>query len=270
MATKPAEKKQETAVSKVVESSVILQQDTVPDYINQDKARGSENVTTGDLVIPRLEVIQGLSPAVKPGDPGFIQGAVQGMLNNSVTRQLYGDHCHVIPVYFTVQYLVWRDRKRAKELGIEQTGFFGAFNTTEEAYARLHQEDPEETKALEVVDTPQHLCLVLNPDTGTCDEIMLSMPRTKAKVSRQWNSMIKLAGGDRFGRVYKVSSVLQKNAQGDFYNFHMEQVGFPALPAYRQAEELYKAVRAGDRQMMMDTSDLNHGEGTTEGENAEY
>lgn len=272
MTTKATAKKVETTEVATTDaaSSVILHQDTVPGYINQSSARGSENVTTDDLVIPRLEVIQGLSPAVKPGDPGFIKGAAQGMLNNSVTRQLYGEHCYVIPVYFTVQYLVWRDRKRAKELGTEQTGFFGAFNTADEAQARLEQEEGGQDKALEVVDTPQHLCLILNPDTRNCDEIMLSMPRTKAKVSRQFNSMVKLAGGDRFGRVYKVSSVLQKNSQGDFYNFHIEQVGFPALPAYRQAEELYKAVRAGDRRMTMDTSNLNGGEEGAVPSNTEY
>lgn len=271
MATKPAAKKEETtAVATRSAADVILHQDQVPDYIKQDSTRGSENVTTDDLVIPRLEVIQGLSPAVKPGDPGFIKGAAQGMLNNSVTRQLYGESCYVIPVYFTVQHLVWRDRKRAKELGIDQTGFFGAFNTAAEAQGRLEEEENGQDKALEVIDTPQHLCLVVNPDSGNCDEIMLSMPRTKAKVSRQFNSMIKLAGGDRFGRVYKVSSVLQKNSQGDFYNFHIELAGFPALPAYRQAEELYKAVSAGARKMTMDTSDLNGGESSSEGGNEEY
>lgn len=247
------------AVGKKGQSSMVVVSEQVPDYIQQGTQRGSENVGMSDLVIPRLEVVQGLSPAVKRGDPGFIQGAAPGMLNNSVTRQLYGDSAVVVPVHYSVQYLVWRDRKFG---GGNEGGFFGAFQTMDEARARADQEGGE-GKGIIVVDTPQHLCLLINPDSWAAEEIMLSMPRTKAKISRQWNTMIRLAGGDRFGRVYKVSTIFEKNTKGDFYNFHVEQVGFPTKELYANAEALYKKIAAGERRVVMDTSGLDAGPATT-------
>lgn len=252
--TKPATKNV-PAVSKKGQSSMVVVTDQVPDYIRQDSQRGSENVGMADLVIPRLEIVQGLSPAVKRGDPGFIQGAAPGMLNNSVTRQLYGENVVLVPLHYSVQYLVWRDRKHG---GGNEGGFFGAYPTMDEARVRVAEEGGE-AKGIMVVDTPQHLCLLINPDTWAAEEIMLSMPRTKAKISRQWNTMIRLAGGDRFGRVYKVSTIFEKNAKGDFYNFHIEQVGFPTAELYARAEALYKKIAAGERRVVMDTSGLDTG-----------
>jgi hypothetical protein len=257
--TKNVPAKQET-------TTAVLVQSELPDYIKQDKARGSENVTTDDLIIPRLELIQGLSPAVKRGDPGFIKGAMAGMFNNSVSRLLYGEECTIIPVHFSVQHIVWRDRKLARDLNISsEGGFFGAFPTHEQALERAEAEGGED-QAIVVIDTPTHLCLILNPETGAWEEIMIPMPKTKAKISRQWNSLVKLAGGDRFSRAYKLGAVLQKNDSGDFYNFSVELLGFPAKVAYEQAEALYESV-SGGKMRTMDFADVVTEEGhTAEGE----
>lgn len=248
--------KKQMAVKESESNVMVLVQDKVPDYINQKNQRGSENVTTKDLVIPRLEIVQALSPAVKRGDPGYINGAQQGMLNNSVTRKLYKESVMVVPVHFSVQYLVWRDRKLAEQKKIgSEGGFFGAYPDLNEANARAEAEGGED-KAVIVVDTPTHLCLLIDPDTGQVDEIMISMPRTKAKISRQWNSMIRLAGGDRFGRVYSISAALQTGPKGDFYNYSVAQAGFPSKPLYEQAEKLYKTIAAGERKVVMDASHM--------------
>lgn len=245
-------------------SAMVLVTDQVPDHIKPGGGRGNEKVGVDDLVIPRLEIVQGLSPAMKPGDPGFIKGAQQGMLNNSVTRELYGDTVHLVPVYYSKQYLVWRNRKKAADLKIDSAsnGFFGAFSTPEEAEARAKAEGGE-AKAIEVVDTPTHLCMLLNMDTGKIEEIMVSMPKTKAKISRQWNSMSKLAGGDRFSRVYRLGSNLQKNQLGDFYNFTVAPAGFPSKDVYALAESLYTKVAEGKVRTVMDTSHMETGDADT-------
>lgn len=233
-------------------NTAIIVQATVPDYIKIGENRGSENVTTDDLVIPRLEIVQGLSPAVKRGDPGFITGAMPGMFNNSVSRQLYGEEVIIIPVHFSMQFLVWRDRKLAEQLKIKaEGGFFGSYQTRHEAEDRANAEGGE-AAAVVIIDTPTHLCLVINPTTYQADEIMIPMPRTKAKVSRQFNSLIKMAGGDRFSRAYKMTADLQKNDKGDFYNFKIEPAGFPSEDIYALAEGLYLSIASGNQRRSMD------------------
>lgn len=255
-AKKPAPKAQVPTKRGEVPGALILMgdQQQVPDYIKPGN-RGSEHVGTEDMVIPRLEVVQALSPALERDDPNYIEGAKQGDLVNSVTRQNYGKEVFIVPVYYTKQWLVWKDRTKGG-------GFFGAYPSPAEAEARIEQEGDD---ALEAIDTPTHLCLLIDPQEGKIDEIMISMPRTKAKISRQWNSMIKLAGGDRFSRVYRVTTALEENKKGKFQNYVVQAAGFPAKVVYDKAEKLYQAVSAGDRTVVMDTTGFQEAEVDPEG-----
>jgi hypothetical protein len=252
-------KSTDLAKSDPAANMMILDQTQVPDHIHQGEARGNEGVGQDDIIIPRLELVQGLSPAVKEGDPGYIDGAKPGMLMNSVTKQLYGKEVMVVPVVYMKQWLVWRKRKFSDEKGREQTtegGFFGSFNAEHEANARMAEEIKNsgiDSLSVEVIDTPQHLCLLVNFNNGTVEEVMVSMPRTKAKVSRQWNSMIRLAGSDRFSRVYRITSALEKRNGNDYYNFVVAQSGFPAPVLYKQAEKLYEQMQSG-RAVTMDVT----------------
>ena len=262
-AQQPKKGSPRTDVSTDVNSggAVVLVQDEVPDYLRQHaagKGRGSENVGADDLVIPRLEIVQSNSPCLLEKDPAFIKGAVPGMLFNSVTRHLYGKAVTVIPVHYTKQYLVWRDRKKAEQLRLPAQGFFGAFNTMEEAQAKAEAEGGEK-QAIVVIDTPQHLCLAVDHESGEVMEVMLPMPRTKAKISRQWNSMIRLAGGDRFSRAYEVQTKQETNSKGTFYNYAMVNKGFPSLSVFKRAEKLYADVAQGKVRTVMHDDDLQAG-----------
>lgn len=221
----------------------------VPDYINTGSQRGSEQVGMEDIVIPRLELVQSSSPCLKRNDPKYVQGAQIGQLINSVTRELYGDSVLVVPVYYVKQWLVWRDQKQGG-------GFAGAFDTSAEAQARAEQEGGADA-GWEPIDTPQHMCLLLNVNTGKPEEIMVSMPRTKAKTSRAWNSMIRLAEGDRFSRVYKITTAEETSKAGQQYqNFVVTQAGYPPKWVYEAAETLYKRIASGQRRVVMDVEGM--------------
>lgn len=235
-------------------SNAVRAQDTkdvVPSYIKSGGNRGSEAVTTEDITIPRIEIMQALSPCLDEKKPEFIDGGKQGHLYNSVTREDYGDMVVVCPVLFRSQFLVWRDRKKGG-------GFRGAYDTAEEAKeAVAGTEDPENWS---IIPTAQNLVLVVHED-GTTEEAMISMARTKMKVSRQWNALVRINGNDRFSRLYNVFSVDDANSQGqDYKNLGIANAGFPVESVYLQAESLYKQVSSGIREMKMDSSDVGGGE----------
>lgn len=248
-----AAKKEEKQVAKTQEAGMLIT-DEMPDYLNQGPARGSEDVGAEDLTIPRLDVIQAISPELKKNDPKYIPGAEAGMLFNSVTRELYGEGALVVPVLFKKQWLVWKDRQAGG-------GFRGAFDTPEEAANRLDELAQQgESGPFDIVDTAQHLCLIINKETGKASEIAISMARSKMKVSRQWNSIIRMAGGDRFSRVYLIGSVEDSSDKGDFYNFHISQAGYPSKPLYQAAESLYNDMTSGDRKLNVAADDTPDGE----------
>lgn len=249
-------KKQSTDVVKQESKAMVIASDQVPSYIKQSGDRGSEGVHTEDLVIPRLEIVQALSPAVKKKDPGYIEGAEQGMLTNSVTRELYGDKVMVVPLYFTKAWLVWKERKN-KDGKAQEGGFFGSFITQAEAEERVKKEDPRGDLNVVAIDTPQHFCLLLNMQTGKVEEIMVSMAKSKAKISRQWNSLIRGIGGDRFGRVYEIGTVDVKRGDDDYVNYTVAMRGFPSEKIYQLAEATYAKIAAGERKVVMDVTGMN-------------
>lgn len=209
----------------------------IPDFLKQGN-RGAENVGTDDMIIPRIELIQALSPVRKKSDPAYIEGAEEGMLYNNVTRTLYGTEVTVVPVYYTKQFLVWKDRKAG---GGGSNGFRGAFATKEladRAIAELAEE------ALEVSDTAQHFVLVRNGDDW--QEAVISMAKSKIKVSKRWNSLMRLTNTDSFSRAYKLSAVTETNARNEsYFNFNVSALGFVNKELYERAEKLYETIRAG-------------------------
>jgi len=212
-------------------------QNTMPAFLQgMQSSRGAENVTTDDLIIPRLEIVQSLSPCRKKSDPSYVDGAEEGMLYNNVTRELYGPEVMLMPVFYKKEWLIWKDR-------LKGGGFRGAFpSELEAAQFRATLDNPDD---YDIQDTAQQFCLLVKAD-GTAEEIVVSMAKTKLKASRKWNSLIRLAGGDSFSRVYRLSGVNVQNANGDeYYTIDVANAGFPTEELYRRAEALYDAVSAG-------------------------
>lgn len=234
----------------VQQSQELAFSNEVPDYIKQGQARGSEEVKASDMVLPRLEIVQALSPIKETNED-----AKEGYLFNSVTQEVIGDVAYFVPVYFRMEYLVWKDNDQGG-------GFFGSFNTAAEAEARKAEavsggENPE---YLEIVDTPVQYGLRVTP-SGEIEQIVISMAKTKAKVSRKWNAMIQITGGDRFSRVYKITTFRDENKKGQkFFNYVVQPAGFTPKAAYEQAEQLYTVLKTQDFRVAHD-SVINDGEG---------
>ena len=239
-----------------VKEEFQLMSDTLPDYMKQGN-RGAENVGTEDMIVPRIELIQALSPVRKKSDPAYIEGAEEGMLYNNVTRALYGTEVTVIPVYYTKQFLVWKDRQLG---GGGSNGFRGAFATeaaARDAIAQLGED------GLEVADTAQHFVLVRNGDDW--QEAVVSMSKSKIKVSKRWNSLMRLTNTDSFSRAYKLSATVETNARNEsYFNFNITALGFVTKDIYERAEKLYETVRTGGVKVSNDYEGEVHDAAPTE------
>ncbi len=224
---------------KAPEQSLAVVQDQLPDYLRGTEgrsARGREEVQADDLVIPRLEICQALSPCRKRNDPAFIDGIAEGDMYNNITRDIYGTSVILIPVAYRKEWLIWKDRQKGG-------GFRGAFATEAEAEAELA--NIEDGADCQVIDTPQMFCLLVHPN-GRAEEIVVSMSKSKAKVSRAWNSLIRMTDMDSFARAYNCSTVSEKNAKNqDYFNFTIKPAGYPSQELYKRAEGLYEAITSG-------------------------
>lgn len=234
--------------TKKTTTEVTVKQDQLPAYMRQGTARGSERVDSEDIALPRIDVIQDLSPQHKESKPEYIPGAKPGMLFNTLTNELYPDGVTVVPVWYNKEYNVWKDLKKGG-------GFFGSWPKEEKAEAEAKAaSDPD----LECVDTPVHVVLVVDENGDPQYEATVPMPKSKKKCNRAWNSLIMLHGGDRFSRAYRLSSVEDKNPEGQEYlNFRVALQGFASEAAYLRAEKLYEQLASNKVQVATNYSDVS-------------
>ena len=226
--------------------STALFLDERPDYVGTTR-RGSEDVRAEDMSLPRLEIIQDLSPQRKKSDPAYIEGAEEGMAFNSASNTLYGSSVIVIPCYYRKEWLLWKDRKAGG-------GFGGAYESQEQAERELdHKEDGDKWA---INDTQQHFCLLVHPDSTEAnphiEEIVLSLSRTKMKMGRKLNTLVQTAGGDRFSRAYQLDVVQDSTDQGSFFNWSVKQLGYTPKYLFDLAEKVYESIKAGTKNVSRD------------------
>lgn len=218
-----------------------------PDYVT-DTGRGSEGVTTDDMSLPRLSIIQDLSPQRKKQEDAYIEGAEEGMIFNTASNQLFSTgKVTVIPCFFRAEYVVWKDRKKGG-------GFGGAYATEEEARAAIAL--LEDAADWDVSYTHQHFCIMVHPDHTAAkphlEDVVVSMSKSQLKPSRKWNTMVQSAGGDRFARAYVLNVIQDKSSKGDFYNWSVKQLGYVPEALFKKAEATYEAVKAGQKDVARD------------------
>lgn len=225
------------AVAKKEETNVVAYTDDRPDFVT-DSVRGSENVTTADMTIPRLDVFQSTSPQIDDSDAKHIEGAMPGRFWNTATSVVYGKEVLFVPVFFRKEWVIWRDLQKGG-------GFRGAFQSEAEAqHAKQMLDDADDC---DIVDTAQHFGMLVTED-GNVEDIVVSCSKTKHKPSRKLNTLAKMSGGDRFASIYRLVVVGAENAAGQkYFNFDVARLGWVSEAMYERGEKLYEAVKTGDR-----------------------
>lgn len=230
--------KKEVAVRKQSELALTGQ---VPDFLQQYGSVGNESVGVEDITIPRLGLVQSLSPEVDDSDPKYIDGIKPGDFFNSLTREIYTSPVPVVFVDRKKEYAVFRKRSAGG-------GFRGSFSTEAEAKAAINAgEDPPEQ--MDIVETATNFGLILDEEGRVRSEIVIPMTSTKLKVDRQINSMIRLRGAARFSSIFYLDSTKEKNDKGTFYNIRATIGPWVSQEIAEAAKRMYDAIHSGDRRV---------------------
>lgn len=236
--------KKESAVRKdiaVAKQNELALSGQVPDFLAQYGSIGNESVGVEDIVIPRLGLIQQLSPEVDDSDPKYIEGAKPGDFFNSLTREVYASPVSVVFVDRKKEYVLFKKRSAGG-------GFRGSFASEQEAKLAIQSgEDPADQ--MEIVETATNFGLILGEDGNVRSEIVIPMTSTKLKVDRQINSMIRLRAAPRFASVFYLDSTKEKNDKGTFYNIRATIGPWVSQEIAAAAKRMYDAIHSGDRKV---------------------
>ncbi len=204
--------------------------DIVPAHLQTDAPVGNENVTTNDMAIPRLTLLQAISPEVRE-----IPEAQAGMLHNSVTKDLY-ESVNLINLLFQKEYTIFKKRELGG--GLED-------NFTSQSLAQAHLDTLSSPEDFDIVETDKHFCLLLDAEGKPVSPVILYMSASKLRVSKDWNTEIQLKGknADRFASAWNLSSRSETNRQNQIYeNMQISFMGWVDEELYAFAKDTYKSL----------------------------
>jgi len=214
---------------------------------------GFENMSSKDLALPFLKILGQLSPQVTVGDANYIEAAKAGMIYNTVTDKLYNKGITVVPCFYKLEYIEWRDR------GTEGSGAPAAIHASDSDIMSKTTRDDSNKDRLEngnyVEETASHYVLLVENNLPS-ETALITMKSTQRKKSKKWNSMMMSIRSKRkdgslfqpamFTQMYKLSTQLEKNNLGSWYGWEIEHIGqVPNQEVLNAAHEFYKSCNGG-------------------------
>jgi hypothetical protein len=216
----------------------------------EDSFDGFDAMGQEDFALPFLRLLTATSPEV-----GEVDGAMPGMIYNTVTGQLYDGKkgILVVPCSYLRQYIEWAPRGSGSGAPIAM------HPATSDVLSKTHREPGDNRDYLDngnyIENTANHYVMVLD-SAGVPSPALIVMKSTQLKKSRKWNSMmmsVKLNGKSglytppMYSQVYRLTTVSESNDKGKWYGWEVERVGsVEDVGVYQTAKTFAQSIKAGD------------------------
>jgi len=218
--------------------------------LEQDAGAGFDGMTQDDYALPFLRLLTNTSPEV-----GEVDGAMPGMVYNTVTGQLYDGKkgIEVVPCAYVRQYIEWAPRGQGTGAPIH------IHPATSDILSKTHKEPGDNKDYLDngnyIENTANHYVMVVEED-GVMSPALISMKSTQLKKSRKWNSMmqsVKMQGKNglftppMYSQVYLLTTAAESNDKGKWYGWEIERIGpVDNAALYQTCKVFAQSVSAGD------------------------
>ena len=219
--------------------------------MEDDAGDGRQGITTKDLAIPFLRILQKMSPQLSKRDGAYIEDAEEGDIFNTVTGEIWSGNkgVLVVPAAFHFKYIEWKPRE-------DGGGFVASFTRDEELPST---EQDERGRAITgagnlLSDTAEHYVAIVGAN-GHVDTAVIAMSSTQLKHSRKWNSMISqqqiqtkegMKPAPTYSRLYRLKTTSESNEQGDWVGWSITLEGVvDNIDLYRSAKSFSQAVNQG-------------------------
>ena len=181
-------------------------------FLEDYSGQGLENVSPEDIIIPRIKLLQALSPELDANKDNFIKGAKVGEFVLTIPGISLGKEIELIPVQARTFWMEWEPGRG----GLVGRHEVGSIEVDKSDYA--HWTTPAGTEVQESRDWI--VLLKGHEDAGAC---IMSFTSTMIKASKAWLttiSMERTPGGNVapiFANIWKLSSVNKSNDKGSWY-----------------------------------------------------
>ena len=190
---------------------------------------GLENVEASDLLIPRLAILQALSPQCNPNKPEHIEGATPGQICDVGLGELLTSPALFLPVHFSKVWIEWAPRNTGKGLV--------AIHPDNSVLADCKPDDKGkpivqvgDRKGNYVAETAQFFGFNLSSNSQMC---FIPMTSSQLKNSRKLNTLASSekavdSNGNEFTpplfyRTYELSVAAESNNDGDWFGWKVDR-----------------------------------------------
>lgn len=218
--------------------------------LEQDAGVGFDGMTQDDYALPFLRLLTNTSPEV-----GEIDGALPGMIFNSVTGELYDGKkgIAVIPCAYLRQYIEWAPRGQGSGAPIH------IYPATSDILSKTHKEPGDNKDYLDngnyIENTANYYVMVIGA-SGFPEPALITMKSTQLKKSRKWNSMmqsVKMPGKSglftppMYSQMYLLTTTAESNDKGKWFGWEVARTGpVESSPVYAAAKKFAQSIGAGD------------------------
>lgn len=213
----------------------------IPGFMQEQIGLGTERLGSGDSEVPRIKLMQALSPELQE------YSVRQGEFWHSLAEENLGKEVRVSPIFNDKRYLLWRPRKsgggilaRADD-GINWSPSNGEFavkldsgkeitwktarTVQQSGLAEWGSSDPADTGSPPAATLMYVFCMTF-PDMPDMPPAVVTLQRSQIKVARRFIGKLKITRAPSFGQIYKMSSIEDTNAAGQkFFNFTFTKDG---------------------------------------------
>jgi len=251
----------------------VASANAVPAYMQGKQGAGTEKLNITDMEVPRVKLIQAISPEISE-----FTNVKPGEFWHTLAEESLGKEVRVVPIYVDKRYILWKPRKsgggilaRADD-GIhwnppnvtfdvqlpdqkktvkwrtagdvtDDTGKVTAKDVSTVDASGLAQwgsYDPEDPNS-QPAATLMYTFVIALPDYPELGFAQLTLQRGSVSVAKNLLGKIRIHQAPSYGRVFKMSSVDEKNGAGDpFKNFKFVADGFVSQDVFPVYENLYE------------------------------
>lgn len=239
-----------------------LSKDAMPDFMKGQTQAGLEHAEASDVEIPRVQLLQSVSPEVEEHDT-----AKAGLFWHNMGEVALGNEIEVIPIFLEKRLTLWNPRDQGGGIlarspdGIHWSPSNATFDVkikgrkeavrwqTKDSVAASgltewgtsNPDDPNSPPAA----TLSYNFLMLFPDRLDLGPAVVTMQRSSTRVAKKLIGKLKMVNAPIYGIKLIMSAVKEEGPEGPFYNFAFRPNGFVQdLSLFKQGQELYEAVSA--------------------------
>lgn len=271
------------------EAKVPATNDAMPDFMKGQSGAGTEALSSSDVAIPRIKLMQAISPELEqfedlsPGD--FLHNLLEENLGNEI---------QLVPVYTDLRAILWRPRHegggilaRSEDMkiwspsnvsftvkpikGADITVEWNTSKTVAESrlleWGTMNPKDPKSQPAGTLMYNVA-MMLPARPDVGP---VVVTMQRAGIRVARNFLGKVKLSRAPSYGQIYTMSSVQEQGPEGPFWNYKFTAAGLvqdeTEYNVYRDMYEMFKeqGLKIRDEEGLQDDAMANAGSGKPAG-----